>query len=143
MSYQSSGSGIYSNGNIMDYYFNPSWSPAQSLMVATIPKYPQTISNIPSDINNDAEPEMNIGEDNLLKHTLKMETGVTNISTFIALPSARGSLVVSAGNLTCSASYQVSYLGNVLFIISYYYLLVFIFLYYYLLFMYITLLNTF
>lgn len=113
MNYYSSGSGIYSNGNVLEYYFNPTWSSSSSLMVATLPKSPQSPSSPPPRTFKEEQitkMEEEYGNEILKCGMDKVTTNTaTNITTFVASPGTKGVVEATYGNLTCLASYQVSY----------------------------------
>jgi hypothetical protein len=94
-----SGSGIYSSGYPMETFFNPTWSPAQQLLVATLPKNPIPTSETYIHSQNGKETN---------SYLIDEDTSTPVVTTFVASPGASGSISVSSFNLTCDASYQIS-----------------------------------
>jgi hypothetical protein len=87
----------------MEFFYNPTWNPAQSLMVATLPKDPPISSFSSSNEVHELHPS------DLRKIMDYANVFESQISTFVASPGANGTVMVTVGNLTCSAFYSIAY----------------------------------
>lgn len=105
MNMYTSGSGIFSAGDPLEFYFNPTWNPAQKLLIHTLPKNPQS-----DKYNTEAKVEggKKLHDDVETRRRAIQDIAGANVSVFLASKGAAGSLSVSEGNLTCSVSYQIS-----------------------------------
>jgi len=115
LNYYTSGSGIYTAGTPLEFYFNPTWNPSQKLLVHSLPKNPNTTNK-----EKEVEDKWKEVEEEVTGEEIEDEyisfmrlVGVQGIAgakigTFLASSGASGSLSVSDGNLTCSVTYLVS-----------------------------------
>jgi len=86
----------------MEFFYNPSWSPAQTLLIATIPKNP------PPSALSDQNEHAPQAQEHIHDVGKMVADWPSHTSIFVATAGSSGSLAITSGNLTCVASYNIS-----------------------------------
>jgi len=108
ISYESSGSGIYSNGQILASYYNPTRVKADKLLVATVPIIQSTFKMTEKITTSKVYREFTNSARLLTNYNNKPSSNSFTVKQFIAFASQTGSLSATFDTLTCNLNYSIS-----------------------------------
>jgi len=114
-SWYNSGSGIYSNGEALQAFYNSGYQKQTKVLVSTVTTTRNTTLHSTPNPTLTTRAQSASTRVSSLSHPLweasRSATGPSSdwvVQTFEATPGSRGTLSVTAGNLTCEAVYSIS-----------------------------------